>query len=135
MWWTFVKCLDNKGFFTILKRLAALKNKGIIAKTFCTKSVDQKNLPLDYSFADYLNETCNLDCDPVLIARTNTLCDNLKVNPSPLVLNKTDLENILNDLKKKATGIDGLNSVILKKKELGTSFVNKLHTQFQLWVD
>ena len=52
-----------------------------------------------------------------------------------MTLSRTDLVTILSDLKKKATGIDGLNSVILKKKELGTTLVTKLHTQFQLWLN
>ena len=63
---------------------------------------------------DYLNDTCNLECDETQLMETFKVLKNLKSLNQKIVIGKSEIETVLQALRKKATGIDGLTASILK---------------------
>ena len=49
---------NSKVLFALLRQLISLRKTGHLAISFNINSVLEKGLPIDYSFADYLKDTC-----------------------------------------------------------------------------
>ena len=119
-----------KQLYTVLNSMTSLNKKSIMAHSFDTNSLLAKGLPLNYSFADYLNELCwKADQDDF---QHHEQIDN---NEPQLTITAAEVAAAIRRIGAKAPGVDCLSAHLLKSLHVRTLLSTKLARQFTSWIN
>ena len=123
-----LRLFDPKTLYMFIQRLAKFPAKQKIAKAFNIKSIQDSALPLDYSFADYVQDlyTSN-NPKHQFIQMPHQSCS--------LVIDADEVDDAINRLGHKATGEDGMTSYFVKNRALRELLVSKLTIKFNHWAN